>query len=275
MRSATIVLLAVLLLQGCARQAPPKDSKRTAEEIGKLTPNQQQARLWKEAADKGATAGVERLQMPSRPVQNRERPAAANRSLSPQNVTIPAGVQGAVRVLSAPEVEPSGFSGVAEVARVEGERIDLNLGQNRILAIHARARGSALQTKVGERVQVDYRVRTDPFDRRQILAVRTTAGDGIVSVLEGGPKPVAVQVPLFRLVASQTGSPQKGSMPVEVRVGDVRRTMTQGQIAEFPGLTVGLLASSAYVGPDAYRAEGNPYSVDLVAWPSRKAPAPQ
>lgn len=262
---------ATLLLVGCSRATPPKDSKQAAERLSELAKTPAQAQLWKEAAEKGTAAGIGRLPVPERPVATRKRVTPPSRTAVPQRVSLPPGVEGAVRIVAAPELEAGSFSGLADVVHIEGERIDLDLGQKRLLTFYARARGGPIQTKVGEKAQVDYRVRDDPFDRLQILAVKSPGGDGIVSVLEGATKPVTVQVPLFRLVASQVGNPDKGSMSVDVRVGETRKTLMPGQIAEFPGLTVGLLASSAYVGSETYRVEGNPYSIDLVAWPSRQA----
>jgi hypothetical protein len=272
MRMQTFVMAAgaLVLLSGCARQTPPADARGRAERLSEQAASPDQARLWREAAARGTAAGIEQLSVPARGVETRARVTPPNRAGAEQTaVNLPTGVQGAARILAAPAIE-GGFNGQAEVLKVDGERIDLNLGQQRLLSIQARAAGRPLQIKAGERAQVDYRVRDDPFDRQRIMAVRTTAGDGVVTVLDSGTKPVSVQVPLFRLVATQTGQPANGSMPVEVRVGDVRRMMATGQIADFSGVTVGVQASSALVGADAFRAEGNPYSIDLVAWVSAR-----
>jgi hypothetical protein len=57
-------------------------------------------------------------------------------------------------------------------------------------------------------------------------------------------------------------------MSVEVRVRGERQVLRQGQLVDFPGagLTIGLIGSTALTGPDRFRAEGNPYAIDLIAW---------
>jgi hypothetical protein len=174
----------------------------------------------------------------------------------------------ALRIVAAPRVGPAGFSGEATVVDVAGERINLDLGQGRMLTFVARAEGSPIRTAIGDRVQVEYRVRSDPFDRQQVLAVRTQSGGGIVSVLESGTMPVTVSVRLFGLVARQAGEANRGTMDVDVRVGEDPATrIKSGAIVRFRGLAVGLRASTARANANPNTLEGNPYSIDLVAWP--------
>ena len=80
--------------------------------------------------------------------------------------------------------------------------------------------------------------------------------------------PVTVSVPLFGLVARQAGEADGGTMDVDVRVGeDAARRIKSGAIVRFRGLAVGLRASTARRNADRKTLEGNPYSIDLVAWP--------
>ena len=174
----------------------------------------------------------------------------------------------ALRIVAAPRVGPAGFSGEATVVDVAGERINLDLGQGRMLTFVARAEGSPIRTAIGDQVRVEYRVRSDPFDRQQVLAVRTRSGGGIVSVLESGTMPVTVSVPLFGLVARQVGEAFRGTIDVDVRVGeDPAMRIKSGAIVRFRGLAVGLRASTARPNANRNTLEGNPYSIDLVAWP--------
>jgi len=267
-RQNLVALAALVVLAGCARQSPPADAQGRAQAISQQAASPEQARLWQEAAQKGAAVGIDQVAVPAQPIVERSRVMPVARPAATQTVApLPASIQGAARILSAPPVDS--FTGEANVVSVDGERIELSLGQ-RVLTIQARAGGGPLQIKAGERAQVDYRVRDDPADRQRILAVRTAGGDGVITALDSAAKPVSLQVSLFRLVASQTGTPANGSMPVEVRVGDVRRTLTAGQSADVGGVTVGILASTALTGADAFRAEGNPYAIDLVAWVTRR-----
>jgi len=76
---------------------------------------------------------------------------------------------------------------------------------------------------------------------------------------------------LFDLTATQLARAGNDTADVEVRVGGERKILTQGQLEHFSAsqLSVGLVASIAYTGASAARAEGNPYAIRLVAWPKR------
>lgn len=273
MRSYKIVLvaaLAVAMLAGFTQTArkPRKAGKKAMQTLSQLSPNSAQARLWENAAQTAATAGLEQVPVVARPVQTRKRMVVSSQPIERQPVGLPAGQQTGIRVAAAPELREKSFSGKVRVQKVEGERLELDLGQQRLFSIFVRVGGRPMRLKAGERVDLLYRVSDDPFARRLTVAIRAEGGDGIISILEGGAEPVTVRIPLFKLEASQVGQPQGGRMRVEVRVGEHRRVLEQGQIVEFPesGLTVGLTASLANVGADAYRAEGNPYAIRLVAW---------
>lgn len=272
--SVIAVLTLTLLASGCTRpqSEKPRDFKGIAEAQSQLAATPEQARLWKEAVEKASESGLERAPLVERPVTSRQRVAAPNRAAEGKQVQLPKELVTGIRIVSAPAVveDQFSFSGAAVVVRAEGEQLELDLGQGRMLRLVARARGGPLRAKVGEKTQVDYRVRGDPFERHSILALRMENGDGVVSVLESGSKPVMVPVPLFDLSAMQVGKPDKNTMNVEVRVGRERKVLAQGQIAEFLGsrLSVGLVTSIAFTGADLHRIEGNPYAIQLVAWPT-------
>lgn len=263
-----VIVLAggALTVAACARQTPARQAADTARREATVAATAEQARLWREAADKGLTAGLQRLPVVERPVERRSQSQAVSQQVPAQPVVIPAGVLSAVRILAAPALSAEGFVGSAAVRSVADDRLDLDLGLQRILAVLARAGGKPIPTSAGDTVQVDYHVRTDPRVPRDVLAIRTTAGKGIVSVVQGGNGPVTVTVPLFGLTARQIGSPP--SMSVDVGVGDAHRTMAAGETAQIGGLNVTLLGSSAYTGESAERIEGSPYSINLIAWPS-------
>lgn len=288
MRVLTFALtFALMLLAECAPEGERRArSDNAAQTAGDLAADREQARLWQEAAARGATNGIERVRPAGNSVQDRERVPAGGQSMAARPETLPQGVAVAARVVTTPEPDESrrgerstrlmtGGMRAADAARVRstlGERIEIDLGERGTLAVLARARGGPLRTRAGEAAQVDYRVREDPRDRQSILAMRFEGGDGLVTALETGPQPVSVRIPIFDLVATQVGEPQSGTMSVEVRVGGSRQILSPGQVFEFKekGLTVGVVSSTAYVGADAYRVEGNPYGINLVAWPAGK-----
>jgi hypothetical protein len=272
MRSVIFVLVGVVALGACRRDQPPR-SKDAAERMATATADQKQAELWKQAA---ARPDRELLQIrpAERPVESRRRAAPATQTQRPPGTTptLPQQQPNAVRILATPSIPEARYSGPATIKAIEGNRMELDLGAGRTLSLLARVRSGSLTAKPGETVQVEWRAREeDPRDRSEILALRTSTGDGIVTVLEGGTKPVSVRVNLYRMTATQTGTPERGSMPVQVTVGDERQVLQQGQIAEFKSanLAVGVVASVAVTGEDVNREEGNPYAIRLLAWPLR------
>jgi hypothetical protein len=259
-----------LLLAGCSSEESGRSGISAADAQSRLAATPQQAQLWK-AAEYLATGGLDKLPVVESPVAPRARVTVQNRNAQPQPFSFPSQLVAGIAVVSAPELPEGKFSGVAQVARTDDERMDLDIGAGRIVSLYARANGSRLRVEPKDKVELDYRSRDGLFGRQAIVALRTPSGDGVVSVVESGRTPIAVQVPLFDLSAIQVGKAEQNSMGVEVRVGKERKLLTQGQTAEFPasGLSVGLLASAAYAGAAAARTEGNPYGVRIVAWSRR------
>lgn len=247
------------------RQPPGGDA---AEQMSKLASDPKQAELWKQAAGR-TNDQLTQLPVAARPVQARPKSEEPDRKADSKTVALPQGQPNAVQILSIPELPGDTYSGPVRIARVDGERIDLDLGQNRTLSLLMRLRSGAVRAQPGDTAQLEVRRRTDPRDRSEILAFKAANGDGIVSVLEGGKQPVTVRIPLFRLTASQAAKPENGTMPVQVSIGDERQVLQQGQIADFKqaGIRVGVVASLAVTGEDVNREEGNPYAIRLLAWP--------
>jgi hypothetical protein len=226
----------------------------------------EQKRLWREAAAKATE--LKAAAVLQRPVEKRQRVAVPEVRVPPKPASLPRDMASGARVLAAPELTEGRFAGKATVLRAEGERLELDLGDNRVLAILAKIGGAPARVRQGATVELDYRVRDDPFDRQSRLALRLPEGGGLVSVLEGGTRPVTLQVPMFQLTATQVGKPELNTMNVEVRVGGERQVLKVGEIGEFKkaGLSVGLLGSIAYEGDAAAATEGNPYAINLTAW---------
>ncbi|MEO8453168.1 MAG: hypothetical protein ABI647_25490 [Gemmatimonadota bacterium] len=261
------VLMGLALGAAC-RATPPANLENGAKSQADLAADTTQARLWRDAADRaGAQTAV--AKPVDTAVTNRIRPQVPSRPVAAQSVAFPAEMRGGLRVDALPDLPAGGYSGSARVADITGERIGLELpGQPPLrLTLTARARGGALRLTPNEQVQLELRARDDPTNRQRIVALATKS-DGIVSVLETGTKPVTATVRLFGLVARQVGNPDSGTMSVEVQIRGERQVMRPGQLLDFPGagLTVGLIGSTALTGADRFRAEGNPYAIDLVAW---------
>ena len=250
------------LLGACTRQTPARQSAEAARLVSALATSPEQARLWRDAADRGLAPGLERLPIVERPIQRQVLAQAVSQPVAVRPVVIPPGVVSAVRVVAAPAID---FTGIATVLYVTNERLELDFGQQRTLGVLVRAGGRPIPASAGEQVQVDYRVRSDPHVPRDVVAIKMASGNGIVSVVQGGDRPVTASVPLFDLSAKQIGQPP--SPTVDVGVGASHRTMTAGETAQVGGLTVTLLASSAHTG-DAGRIEGSPYSINLIGWRS-------
>lgn len=269
MRPAIVLLIGAMLLAACRREQTA-GSKNAAEGMSTLVADAKQAELWKQAAAR-QDRDISLFKVSEKPVRTRQKVVPASQPIfaTGRPATLSAQQPNAVRVLAAPDSADAAFTGTATIKSIDGERVELDLGNGRTLSLLLRVQSGGLRTKPGETVQIEWRTRQEPEDRMDILAILTPAGQGIVSVLDGAKKPVTVQVPLFRLTAAQTGTPERGSMPVEVSVGDEKQTLRQGQISEFKSarLAIGIVSSLAVTGEDVNREEGNPYAIRLLAWP--------
>ena len=271
MRIASIACLLITLasISGCARDdsEKPVDAKGVAEAQGRLAATPEQAKLWDAAARSGAAQGVQKAPMVENPVVPRPRVSVQDRKAQIATARLAADATD-VHILSAPELPGGAFEGSAKVLQAEGDRLELDLGNQRILSLQARVGGRALRAKADEFGRVDLRLGGNPRSPREIVAVRLPGNDGMLSVLETGREPVVVKVPLFELIAQQVGKPEAHTMAVEVRVGSESRVLAQGQRAEFPArrLVVLLISSTAYTGPAAEGVEGMPFGMQLIGW---------
>ena len=265
-----ITIFALAALGSCGSKNQRKDAASDAQKQSELTNNQEQARLWKEANKQG----LEKVPQPDQPVQLRQQPGVANTAVQTKAAPLPQGLQGGISIVTLPQLSgdyEKAFTSGVRVRSVEGERIELELGGQGVLSFYARARGGPLRIKPGEEAQLDLRYRDDPFNRREIVALRLTGGDGVVSALDTGDKPVTLTIPLFQLVATQSGTPEKDLMSVVVTVGGERQTLSPGQLVEFSkaGIMVGIVGSHAVTGERVNAMEGPPYALNIVAWPSK------
>ena len=267
-RESLVLILPMLSLGVQACQRPPE--RRMATELSKLATTPEQARLWQQAADQGIAAALLKLERPGESVRSRQTSSAANQAIpQAQGSVIPAGVVGGLRIISTSGLANAEFVGPARIVAVTGEQLSLDLGNKRTITFQARVDGQALGVSPGQTVRLEYRVRNERFNRRQIVAVRAPAGPGIARITETGPSPVSVSVSSFGLVATQVRARNGAYTNVDVRVGTDRKTIAPGDIAQIGGMTVGLMASRGTSGREARTIEGSPYSIELIAWSSR------
>jgi hypothetical protein len=257
---AAIASMLSVVVGGCKRQ----DTK-IAEQLSTLSTTPAQQRLWKQAADQGVTRGVLRLDKTNRPVRARQSSTVANRAIPQRGAGpyFPPTVTSAVRITTTSGLANADYQGPARVTTVDpsGEGLTLDFGNNKTITFQARVGGQTLGVMSGESVSVDYRARSERFNRRQIIAVRAPNGRGIARVTETGAGSLKVSVPLFNLAASQgTGT------SVDVSVGSASKTMMPGETAQIGAVTVNLIASRAVTGQDALTLEGSPYGIELIAW---------
>jgi hypothetical protein len=263
--TALLVLVAMaltlaFLVAGCKRR-----ETKIAEQLSTLSTAPEQQRLWKQAADQGMARGVLRLDKTDRPVRARQSSAVANRATPQRGVGpyFPPTVTSAVRITTTAGLANADYQGPAKVTTVDasGEGLTLDFGNNKTITFQARVGGQTLGVMSGDSVSVDYRARSQRFNRRQIIAVRAPSGRGIARVTETGSGSLKVSVPLFNLAASQgTGT------SVDVSVGTASKTMIPGETAQLGAVTVNLIASRAVTGQDALTLEGSPYGIELIAW---------
>lgn len=275
MRPNLAILIFVLagVIAACSRSDidARRDAKGTAEAQSRIAVGQEQQKLWQAAAAHATGSGLEKLPIVENAVAPRLRVAVQDRRAQAQTSDFPKGLVAGVEVVSAPQLPDARFAGVAQVAGVEGERVDLDLGEQRIMSLRVRAGGNPLRILSNETVRLDYRAMDSPSGRHAIVAVRMQNDDGAASVVESSRAPIAVQIPLFDLSAMQVGRTENDTMSVELRVGKERKVLVQGGIAEFPAsrLTVGVVGSVARAAGQAAETEGNPYALRIVAWRTR------
>lgn len=265
-----ITIFALAVLGSCGPKTQRKDAASDGQKQSELTTNQEQARLWKEANKQG----LEKIPQPENPVQLRQQPGVANTAIQTKAQPLPQGLQGGISVIALPQLgdaDAKAFANSVRVRSVEGERIELDVGGQGVLSFYARARGGPLRAGSGEEARLDLRYRDDPFNRQQILALRMANGDGIVSALDTGDKPITLTIPLFQLIARQLRPTERYHMDVEVSVSGETQTLKPGQLAEFrkAGITVGIVGSDVFTGEGANAVEGPPYALNIVAWPTQ------
>jgi hypothetical protein len=267
------VIVAIVAAGFCAGCAPQgggslKDPASRVKAMSQLATTPEQKRLWNEAAAGARAAGLDTMPVVDRAVEVRKQVQVPDKGVQSLASELPKSLISGVLVLSAPQIKGNAFTGTARVTRIDGEKVDLEIGPKLTFGLQVRVRGGALKVETGETGRMEYRAGNSVFSRQMILGVLFEKGDGFLTVLEGGSKPVTVQVPTFKLTATQIGNPEKDTMKVEVRVGGSRQMLTQGQIYSFKEehLVIGLVGSTAYTGDKAFAVEGDPYSINLIAW---------
>ncbi len=267
MLRTTLVVVTVGLTAACQR-APSRPSA-VAQAQADLTLDTAQARLWAQAATAGTGPAAPGLQVEGGAVRQRVAVRIPERPTQQGEPVFPPEVQAGLAMLAAPALaEP--FSGPATVGSVRGEVLTLDLGQGRVLRLHAKVGGGPVRAAAGDSARLFYRTSGDPFFRNEAIDLQLP-GDRLVYALVGAEAPVRLEIPSAGVRAAQVEQPDSNTMAVAVTVGSERRTLRPGEQAEFPKarLTVKLLASVAVQGEAVHAVEGDPYRIELLAWRTR------
>jgi hypothetical protein len=263
-----LVLLALTVMSACQSR-----ESKIAAQLSKLATTPEQARLWQQAADQAQAPGLTNVEQADRPVATRQPSTGPNSSIQLQGTgLIPANVTSAIRILATSGLQNGEFAGPAVVRDVDasGERLLLDLGNNRSVTLQARTGGRPLGVKRNDTVTVDYRAGEDGDNRRQIVAVRAPGGAGVARITETGSRPLTVSVPLFSLVATQyAAEPGRGvaAARVDVHVGSEQRPLPAGASTQIGGVTVVIVANRVpSTAPAARLVEGSPYALEIVVW---------
>ncbi len=266
MKTKWLIYLAAVPLLACETPyTPPRSAADAAEAQAKLSTDPAQARLWREASGTAAVSGIETALIDGAAVQRRKALRILDRPAKSARVAFPTTLDTGIVVLAAPELR-EGFSGTARVQSAEGEFLDLDLGNERILRLQAKVGGTALRARAGDLAQILFR-RGDPFRRNDVISVRLPE-DELVYALVGSNRPVRLSIPTHELIARQTGKPRRNSMAVAVTLGGETKTLQAGDQTDFraSGLTVKILASVAVQGESANVLPGRPYRLELLGW---------
>jgi hypothetical protein len=177
---------------------------------------------------------------------------------------IPPRVETQIRILTAPEVGPDGYSGAATVMGASGDRLELFL-DNKLgaLVMLARAAKAPIPVSLKEQVRLVYIPRRDLRRPEEMLVIRTAAGKGIGRVIQGAAARIEkLTVPLFGVTAVQ-----EPNSSVTLRLGnDQAQGLVPGGTARLGDVFVRVVASYARTGTAAAAAEGPPYLLNLLVW---------
>lgn len=264
-----IAAIAIVVSLGC-RQTPERQAGDTAEKASQVAVSPEQQRLWKQAAEKGNTPGLDRVPIAQRPVDDRQRPPSPSASPAQRPpTTIAPRAETEIRILVHPNAD---FTGAATVSGVPGDQIQLTLANGGTLTVLARVAGAQLRVASGETVQVAYQfppMPHGPQDAGSVIAIRTAAGLGIAHVIRGGTNPVTMAVPLFGVTASQ--NPKEPQL-LEVRAGPSAAAppMRMGATRQVGDVIVQIVEVNApEQGVKPGQLDGPPYALNVMVW---KAP---
>ena len=237
-------LIAVAVSAGCrSSERQAADAARNSSQVAATA---EQKKLWEEAADNGAAPGLERVQVPSEPVRDRERlQGPAGPAKPPQAVEIPEGVLSEIRILTYPKNPYASYMGQATVGDAKGEIIPLDLGAAGTMTLLVRAGDRRLPLKQNDVVDVWYQVSKDPDVPDDVIAIRMLkGGPGIAHVVRGESKLVQFTVPLFDVTAVQQdgqGLPVSMSVPA---FKDKAMTFTSGEMKPIDTNVMALVVGS-------------------------------
>ena len=161
MRKTAIVLGGVAIAVAAALWwfRPASRADRIAAEVG--TP--EQSRLWRDVRDRRLLDDLDRLAEPATVLTDRQRPLPASQTNPQPEVNIPERIRNTIILVRASDPGEWTYNGVAKVTNVAGERVDVGLSNGRTLTFAARVNGKPLPVRVGDPVDVEYRVRPDPL----------------------------------------------------------------------------------------------------------------
>lgn len=265
-RYCLLISIALMVTIGCA-PAPeaPKDAREAAQSQAELSANDDQAKLWQEAAETGTSEGMELLAVDGEAVERRDPVDVPDQAIKAEPKAYDESVQSALAVVAAVELEEP-WSGQVRVVSTKGELLTLDLGDDRVVTLQTKVRGAPLRVAEDEAGELFFRV-GDPFARNDVLALKVKDDDLLYSLV-GGNEPVSFKVEAFGLSATQVGEPEGNTMAVKLSAAGETYTVTAGEQAVFRkiGLTVEVKASIAVQGESAYALPGRPYRIELLGW---------
>jgi len=259
----TMVIVTAAAILACG--GPPDTPADAARAQAGLAADSAQAELWQEAAAGELGAPIEELRVDSAAVRRLAVPQVPDRPAATQQQELPAAVDAAVIVQSAPSLtEP--YSGPVQVRSAQAEGLVLDIGREATLDLQIRVGGRAVQAQAGETGQL-YLRQGEPFARDDVLGLRLK-NDDVIYALVGRDEPVRFGIGSHGMRVAQSGEPSGNVMPVSVSVAGETRMLRPGEQVTFERarLTVKLLASVAVQGEAANALPGRPYRVELIGW---------
>jgi hypothetical protein len=260
----TVIGFVVLLEQGHSQGVT---AQQIAEDNAANASSESQRQLWLAVAKDPSLPDLARLPVAQNPIGQRQSTTNSIKAAPALPFQLPRSIVTDLRLIDITGKLPLNVTGeVAMVKSLKGDQVILST-KNNTLTLLARINEQPIQTKTGDRVQVDALANGDPFSPRTIVGLQFPSGQKLLQLVETSDKPIKTSVKGFALTAVQTNFQANGFSTVEIKVGlsQMVRLQTGDRFVFGGGLEVTVQRSKGPPDKPILLQEGAPYTLRLSA----------